>query len=55
MTPLTYTVVGAAEVLGCSKRFFREQVLPELAVIRRGRRVLIPHTSLEQWVEQHAA
>lgn len=56
MTPplLTYTNREAAAAIGCSVGFFRQRVLPELKVIRRGRRVLIPVREVERWVAESA-
>lgn len=56
MTPplLAYTQTEAAAALGMSRGAFRKHVLPELAVVRRGRRVLIPVKSIEQWMEENA-
>ncbi|MFN8160611.1 MAG: hypothetical protein U0R52_06155 [Solirubrobacterales bacterium] len=52
---LTLTASGAAERLGVSPGFFRAEVLPELRVIRRGARVLVPVSELERWIERNAA
>lgn len=56
MTPplVTYTQREAAAAVGCSVRFFREHVLPELRVIRRGRRTLIPVREIERWADEAA-
>jgi excisionase family DNA binding protein len=51
---VAYNLTEAAEVMGVSKRFFREQVLPDLAVVRLGRRVLVPRRSLEQYLDSRA-
>lgn len=52
---LTLSPTEAAETLGVSRDFLDEHVLPELRVIRRGRRRLIPVRELERWVEENAA
>ena len=44
----------AAAALGVSRDFFDGHVLPELRVVRRGRRRLVPVRELERWLE-HAA
>lgn len=56
MTPplVTYTQRQAAAALGCSVGFFREHILHELKVIRRGRRTLVPVREIERWVEESA-
>lgn len=56
MTPqlLTYTQREAATAAGVSLSFFQRHVLPELRVIRRGRRTLIPVREVERWVEESA-
>lgn len=53
--PLTLTETGAAKRLGVSAGFFKAQVLPDLRVIRRGSRVLIPLSELERWIDRNAA
>lgn len=45
----------AAEALGCSRDFFDKHVLPELRVVRRGRKVLIPVAELERWLARESA
>lgn len=52
--PLTLTETAAAKRLGVSAGFFKAYVLPELRVIRRGSRVLIPVSQLEHWIERNA-
>jgi excisionase family DNA binding protein len=41
----------AAGALGVSRDFLDEHVMPELRVVRRGRRRLIPVRELERWLE----
>lgn len=45
----------AAAVLGVSRDYFDEHVLPELRIVRRGRRILIAVTELERWLDRSAA
>ena len=45
----------AADALGVSVDFLEEHVMPELRVVRRGRRRLIPVRELERWLEENAA
>jgi excisionase family DNA binding protein len=47
--------VEAAGALGVSRDFFDEHVLPELRVVRRGRKVLVPVAQIERWLEESAA
>lgn len=47
---LALTPAQAAQSLGVGEDFLRERVLPELRVIRRGRKVLIPTAELENWL-----
>jgi hypothetical protein len=41
-------------IVGVSRDFFDEHVLPELRIVRRGRRRLIPVRELERWLEEEA-
>lgn len=52
---LTLTESGAAKRLGVSAGFFKSYVLPDLRVIRRGARVLVPQSELERWIDRNAA
>ncbi len=45
----------AADALGVSVDFLEEHVMPELRIVRRGRRRLIPVRVLEKWLEENAA
>jgi hypothetical protein len=51
---LTYTQREASAALGVSVNYFRLHVLPELRVIRRGRRTLIPVREVERWAAEAA-
>ena len=51
---LALSPAEAAATLGISRDFFDQHVLPELRVVRRGRRRLIPVRELERWLEQNA-
>jgi excisionase family DNA binding protein len=44
----------AAAVLGVSRDYFDEHILPELHVVRRGRRILIALAELERWLHRNA-
>jgi excisionase family DNA binding protein len=50
-----YSRDEAARALGVSLTFFESQVLPELRVVRRGRRVLVPDAELDRWLSREAA
>lgn len=54
MTRQCFTREEAAEACGVSVDFFDEWIRPELKVIRKGRRVLIPASEVERWVERNA-
>lgn len=45
----------AAAALGVSRDFLDEHILPELRIVRRGRRRLIPLAELERWLRESAA
>lgn len=44
----------AASALGVSSNFLDQHVMPELRVVRRGRRRLIPVRELERWLNEEA-
>jgi excisionase family DNA binding protein len=50
--PLLFTIEGAARRLNIGETLLREH-LGEFGVVRIGRRVLIPASELERWVEAH--
>jgi hypothetical protein len=45
----------AARAIGTSRDFFDAHVRPELRLVRRGRKVLIPIRELELWLDRSAA
>lgn len=45
----------AAAALGCGETYFTEHVRPELRLIRRGRKVLVPVAELERWAAENAS
>lgn len=49
------TPVEAAAALGCGETYFTEHVRPELRLIRRGRKVLVPVAELERWAAENAS
>lgn len=44
----------AAAAIGVGSSFFYAEILPELRVIRRGRKRLIPLAELERWAADNA-
>jgi excisionase family DNA binding protein len=52
---LALTPDEAAGCLGIGRTTFYEQVLPELRVIRLGRKRLIPVRELEAWTDRAAS
>jgi excisionase family DNA binding protein len=44
----------AASALGVSIDFFDEHIVPDLRMVRVGRRRLVPIAELEQWLDTHA-
>lgn len=52
--PIALTPPEAAAAIGIGEDFFNEHVRPELRLIRRGRKVLVPVTELERWVLENA-
>jgi hypothetical protein len=49
-----YTQAEAAEALSVSRAWFRQSILPELRVVRRGRRTLIPVKEIDRWLDAEA-
>jgi hypothetical protein len=45
----------AAAALGVSPDYFHEHIAPELRLVRRGRRQLVPVAELLRWLEENAA
>lgn len=52
---LGYSPAESAESLGVSRDYFDEHILGELRVVRIGRRIIVPVTELERWLERSAA
>lgn len=48
------TPIEVAASLGVGPTFFDETIAPELRMIRRGRKRLVPLAELERWAEQNA-
>lgn len=51
---LALSVAEACECLGVGWDFWREHVAPEVRIVRRGRRKLVPVRELEAWLEANA-
>jgi len=51
---LALSKAEAAQALGISVDFFEEHVMPELRIVRRGRRRLIPTGELMHWLDANA-
>lgn len=51
---IALTPPEAAAAIGVGPDFFEENVAPELRLIRRGRKRLVPVTELERWVSENA-
>ena len=51
---LALTPPEAAAAIGVGEDFFTEHVRPELQLIRRGRKVLVPVAELERWMGANA-
>jgi hypothetical protein len=45
----------AAAALSVSRDFFDQHILPELRIVRRGRRRLVSVRELERWLEESAS
>lgn len=52
---IALTPPEAAAAIGVGPDFFEENVAPELRLIRRGRKRLVPVTELERWVLDSAS
>jgi len=52
---LALSKTEAAAALGVSVDFFDEHVAPDLRIVRRGRRRLVPLREIERWLDANAA
>jgi hypothetical protein len=43
----------AAAALGVGLTFFAESIAPDLRIVRRGRRILVPVSELVRWLERN--
>jgi excisionase family DNA binding protein len=51
---IALTPAEAAAALGVGPDFFEEHVAPELRLVRRGRKRLVPVGELERWTTENA-
>ena len=51
---LALSVAEACEALGVSWDFWRQHVEPDIRMVRRGRRKMVPVRELERWLEREA-
>jgi hypothetical protein len=51
---IALTPAEAAAAIGVGPDFFDQNVAPELRMIRRGRKRLVPVTELERWAAENA-
>lgn len=51
---IALTRTEAAQSLSMSLTFFEEQVQPEVRIIRRGSKRLVPVAELQRWAEENA-
>jgi excisionase family DNA binding protein len=52
---LALSVEEAAASLSLSRDSFERHVMPELRLVRVGRRLLVPRRELERWIDQSSA
>jgi len=51
---LAVSIEGACRALGVSWDYWREHIEPEVRIVRRGRRKLVPVAELEKWLDEAA-
>jgi hypothetical protein len=51
---IALTPPEAAAAIGVGPDFFDENIAPELRMIRRGRKRLVPVVELERWIAENA-
>lgn len=52
---IALTPPEAAAAIGVGPDFFDQNVAPELRLVRRGRKRLVPVTELERWLAENAS
>jgi excisionase family DNA binding protein len=50
---LALTPAEAAHCVGVGRSYFYSQILPELRVVRRGRKTLVPIAELDRWLSRN--
>src|SRR5205814_265444 len=48
------SLAEAAAAIGVGRTFFYRHVLPEIRVVRRGRKTIVPRRELERWLDMNA-
>jgi hypothetical protein len=54
MSPVAVSRANAAAALGVSLSFFEAEIQPELRLVRRKSKVLVPVAELERWATENA-
>jgi hypothetical protein len=54
MSPVAVSRAHAATALGMSLSFFETEIQPELRLVRRKSKVLVPVAELERWLAENA-
>jgi hypothetical protein len=54
MSPVAVSRPVAARALGVSLTFFSEEIQPELRLVRRKSKVMVPVAELERWLAENA-
>jgi hypothetical protein len=54
MSPVAVSRADAATALGVSLTFFSEEIQPDLRLVRRKSKVLVPVAELERWLAENA-
>lgn len=51
---IALTTAEAAAALGVGETHFNTYIRPDLRLVRRGRKVMVPVRELERWIEDNA-
>jgi hypothetical protein len=54
MAPVAVSRATAATALGVSLTFFSEEIQPELRLVRRKSKVMVPVAELQRWLAENA-
>lgn len=52
---LALSIEQSAEALAISRDSFERHVMPDLRLVRIGRRIVVPVSEIERWMQSHAA